>query len=121
MKLASICISTANKKQSIAGKMQAFQFPPRARMLNPKTAPTRTGATAPARVLGRAAKIQAFKELVFTCMGLESLQGEFDDLLYGSGRILAEDVPYHLFRIRFLEPEHYESSESFPGDRTLGG
>ena len=105
MKLASICISTANKKQSIAGKMQAFQFPPRARMLNPKTAPTRTGATAPARVLGRAAKIQALREFVFTagdcfihiCCSLESLEGEFDDLLYGSGRVLAEDVPYHLF------------------------
>ena len=97
MKLASICISTANKKQSIAGKMQAFQFPPWARMLNPKTAPTRTGATAPASVFGRAANIQAFKELVFTSMGLESLQGEFDDLLHGTVRILAENVPYYLF------------------------
>ena len=100
MKLASICIARAKARQKADGIIQNFEkksplIPTNVAQAN--TAPTRTGAAAPVRVFGRAANIQAFRELVFTCIGLESLQGEFDDLLYGSGRVLAEDVPYHLF------------------------
>ena len=60
MKLASICILNANKKQSIAGIHW------KAPLATAKEQPIKTGVAAAANVLGRAANIHAFIE--FVCM-----------------------------------------------------
>ena len=60
MKLASICILNANKKQSTAGIHW------KAPSVYAKAHPNNTGVAAAAKVFGRAAKIHAFIELVRT-------------------------------------------------------
>ena len=87
MKLASICIARAKARQKADGIIQNFEkksplIPTNVAQAN--TAPTRTGAAAPVRVFGRAANIQAFREFVLTCIWLQPLEGELDNLLNGT-------------------------------------
>ena len=62
MKLESICIKKAKRKQRIAGRIRKFAAPP---IFHAHVVPIMTGTIAPVRVLGRAARIHAFKLFVF--------------------------------------------------------
>jgi len=61
MKLESICIRKAKRKQSTAGKTRKFSPPPN---LQAHAVPIITGTIAPVSVFGRAASIHAARLLV---------------------------------------------------------
>ena len=62
MKLESICIKKAKRKQSRAGRKRKFSAPP---IFQAHAVPIITGTIAPVNVFGRAARIHADRLFVF--------------------------------------------------------